>query len=285
MRILLLIILCSTYCQAQYQILSSNTGSKTTITTVWADGYVVNTSGVRFDGQIQLKVVNKDTVEVRYRNSKKEKKEYPRAEVKSFGRTIDPNARLSKNPRFNFQQGYVELSNGTILEGKIRTNNAVPNGNQVSFPDVIQYADAQNNLKQFNNNQASGATFTVGSTQVSYEKFENGFLEQLLKGPLVVLHNPHPTTQAEFATDVAKAIDSSVTKKPSDAVVMREEYLVHKSGDTNYTVITPHNHQSWVENLMSTCKDFNIVDHSSRSKMLTWAGWMDAVRFYNEHCK
>src|SRR5215831_10634257 len=139
MRFLLPIMLCSTIGYAQYQILSTNTGSKTTIITIWADGYVVNTSGVRFEGQIQLKVVNNDTVEVRYRNSQKEKKEYPRTEIKSFGRMIDPNAHPSKNPRFNFQPGYVFLSNGTKLEGKIRTSNAVPNGNQVSFPDVIEY--------------------------------------------------------------------------------------------------------------------------------------------------
>jgi hypothetical protein len=285
MRILLVIILCSTLCHAQYQILSKNTGSKTTITTIWADGYVVNSSGIRFEGQIQLKVVNNDTVEVHYRNSKKEKVEYKRSEIKSFGRMIDPNAHLSKNPRSNFQPGYVMLSSGAKLEGKIRTNNAVPNGNQVSFPDVIEYADAQNNLREFNNIQASVASFMIGTNEVSYEKYENGFLEQLVKGSLVVLHNPHPTTQAEFATDVAKTIDSAVSQKPSNAVVMREEYLVHKAGDTNYTTITPHNHQSWVENLMSSCKNFSAVDHSSRSKMLTWQGWMDAVRFYNENCK
>jgi hypothetical protein len=285
MRILFLVVICTTLCHAQYQILSKNTGSKTTIVTTWTDGYVINSSGIRFEGQIQLKVVNNDTVEVRYRNSKKEKVEYKRSEIKSFGRMIDPTAHLSKNPRFNFQQGYVTLRNGTKLEGKIRTNNAIPNGSQVSFPDVIQYADAQNNLKEFNNLQATGASFMIGSTEVSYEKFENGFLEQLVKGSLIVLHNPHPTTQAEFATDVAKAIDSAVTKKPSEAVVMREEFLVHKADDMNYTAITPHNHQSWVENLMSSCKDFSVIDHTTRSKMLTWSGWMEAVRFYNEHCK
>jgi len=73
MRILLLIILSSALCQAQYQVLSKNTGAKTTITTTWADGYVTKPSGERLEGQIQLKVVNNDTVEVRYRNSKKKK--------------------------------------------------------------------------------------------------------------------------------------------------------------------------------------------------------------------
>jgi len=285
MRILLLIILSSTLCQAQYQVLSKNTGNKTTITTTWADGYVVKPSGERLEGQIQLKVVNNDTVEVRYRNSKKEKTEFQRAAIKSFGRMIDPNAHLSKNLRFNFQPGYVILSNGTKLEGKIRTSNAVPNGKQITFPDVIQYADAQNNLREFNNTQAAGATFMIGTSEVSYEKYENGFLEQLVKGSLIVLSNPHPTTEAEFATDVARAVDSAVTKKPSDAVVMREEFLVHKAGDPNYTAITPHNHESWVEKLMSSCNAFTPVDHQSRTKMLTWSGWMDAVRFYNEHCK
>jgi len=198
---------------------------------------------------------------------------------------IDPNAHQSKNPRFNFQPSYVVLANGTKLEGKIRTNNAVSNGYQVTFPDVIQYADAQNSLRESNNSQAIGTTFTIGATEVSYEKYENGFLEQLVKGALIVLPNPQPTTQVEFATDVAKAIDSAVSKKPSDAVVMREEFLVHKAGETNYTAITPHNHQSWVEKLMSSCNDFSTADHQSRTKMLTWAGWMDAVRFYNVHCK
>jgi len=141
------------------------------------------------------------------------------------------------------------------------------------------------NLILQNERQVIGTSFIISATEVSYEKYENGFLEQLVKGPLIVLPNPHPTTQAEFATDVAKAVDSAVSKKPSDAVIMREEFLVHKAGDANYTAITPHNHQSWVEKLMSSCIDFSTVDHQSRTKMLTWAGWMDAVRFYNEHCK
>jgi len=48
---------------------------------------------------------------------------------------------------------------------------------------------------------------------------------------------------------------------------------------------TLYHQQSGAEKLMSSCKCFSIIDHSSGSKMPTWTRWMEAMKFSNEHCK
>jgi hypothetical protein len=285
MRFVLFFFVAPIITDAQYQVLSKNSGAKTTVVTQWTHGYVQKISGDRLEGKIQLKVVNRDTVEVRYKSSGKEKFEFPRDQVKSFGRMIDP-SQHSNNPRNNFQPGYVLLKNGNRLEGKIRlVVTEVITGAQASFPNAVEFSDASNNLTDFFAYQAQGAAFTINDSEVSYESYKTGFLELLAKGKLNLMPNPYPTTQAEFATDMAKAVDSSMTKKPSDAAVYRNEYLIRREGENSYTAITPHTYENWAKQLIRSCQAFNLLDPNSRDEFTHWNKAVDAVKFYNERCK
>ncbi|UXX77716.1 hypothetical protein N7E81_10080 [Reichenbachiella carrageenanivorans] len=84
---------------AQYKIASTTvSGKKTIIKTKYDNGYLVLKNGTSYVGEIQLKVENQDTVEIKLVDDQKAKYKFDRAEVDYFGLGIKPDKKPAYIP-------------------------------------------------------------------------------------------------------------------------------------------------------------------------------------------
>lgn len=106
---------------AQYYAASTNgSGPGAIIKTGWAVGYVVKRDGKRMEGEIQLKVIDSDTLEIRFSDVNNNKQIFARPDILSFGVLGKSSTGHGRSGKIGDQSpGYAMLDDGTKLEGQV----------------------------------------------------------------------------------------------------------------------------------------------------------------------
>ncbi|MGY5353174.1 hypothetical protein ACXGQW_11575 [Wenyingzhuangia sp. IMCC45533] len=314
----LLILTSSLSISAQYQISSKSVvGKKTTITTKYDRGFVVKSDGSRLDGLIKLKIVNNDTVEVRYKNDAKKKFKFKRAQLKNFGlKSLISDNKTSRTAEKNFNSGYIINNNNEKKEGKVALRFVLNPGEAIGrkwFVYKVLFDKGNGEYDTYVAKDLKAVGQNVEGTQNTYVKYKDGFTKQIQKGELELFRNPYSNSenklanslikdvQQDLAEEVAKQTVKSAIKNGkgtlSDAVnnynavnsadisIKRKEYLVRKKGTDTFEVLSKKNYKDWSQKIFENCNAFSELEKKGQKKLTKWDNLVEGISFYNNQCK
>ena len=297
--LLLLVALSPIAVSAQYTVAStSTTPKKTVILTRYANGYIVMNAGNRKEGEIQLKVENGDTVEVRIKYPDKTKETYARNTLQSFG--LGSSVAVAENERITFQEGFV------IIDGQKKAGQVAlvfKPGSKDYFPNAVRFQSGGEELFYSPENSSLEAVGqTIRNNEEIYHPFQDGYSLIIREGKITLAQNPYPTTKNKLLSKVADAARDYAAKeadvknmtpqekadyeraKAADMNVYYDEYLVKEEGG-EFEVITRDNFDKWVDQLFIGCYAFKQAEDKKRDQLKDIKYISNTVNFYNNKCQ
>jgi hypothetical protein len=297
--ILLIVAFLPVIATAQYTVSSTTqTLKKTTILTRYIKGFVVMNAGNRKEGEIQLKVENGDTVEVRIKYPDKSKETYARNTLQSFG--LASSIKVSENEREKFQEGFVVI-NGQKQVGQVAL--VFNPGTKEYFANAVRFNNGSGETVYTPETSSIDAVGqTVRNNEDVYHPFQDGYSLIIRKGKITLAQNPYPTTMNKLLSKVADAArdyaakEADVNKmtaeekadydrtKSADMNVYYDEYLVKEEGG-EFQVITRDNFDKWVDQLYIGCMAFKNAEDKKRNQLKDIKYISNTVNFYNDKCQ
>lgn len=308
----LLILLYPLVLHAQYQVLSvAGAEPNQTIVTRYDKGFVIKSSGERIEGNIQLKVKKGDTIEVRFKGDKG-KEVFERRAIKTFGllKTAS-DYRTVKQETKNFHSGTIHLKSGKKLSGRIAVR-GITEAEEYSFHfSAILYEKPDTYVSIIPAEQVNTAEQNINGRMVYYENYQNGILQHVVEGALIVMRNPFPTTERSGLNNLVNQAADSAAKEMAerslernlgdamsgdedaqeqieedlqnaqelsntDARFMQNEYLIKNKSSGVLTIVKPDNFDQWVAGLIPNCSRLE-----SRKDLMRYNKIYALVRFYN----
>ncbi|WP_370088793.1 hypothetical protein [Ekhidna sp.] len=222
-KLLFALILAPIAVLGQYTVKSKMvSGKKEIITTNYIKGYVVDGSGKEYEGEIQLKIVNTDTTEIRYKGPNKEKLKFDRMKILDYGPAkllVSEVKNDYKNEIQNFHPGYIVLSNGKKVEGMVASRKrelAESDGTKMLGPIGVKFADESEEITEY-----MGADFEVSYYMQNINGEEYHFVNahgvyvtvENPNGRFSYFRNPKPTHVREGATNLTRYAVEEVTEE------------------------------------------------------------------------
>jgi hypothetical protein len=284
---------------AQYTVSSkSMTPKKTVIITRFEKGFIVMNAGNRKEGEIQLKVENEDTVEVRIKYPDNTKETYSRNTLKTFG--LASSVAVSENERSTFQKGFV-IINGERKEGMVAL--VFNPGSKEYFPNAIRFKSSGDEVvfsPETSSIEVVGQM--IRDNEEIYHPFQDGYSMIIRSGKIILAQNPYPTTKNKLLSKVADAArdyaakEANVNKmteqeradyeraKEADMNIYYDEYLVKVEGG-DFEVITRDNFDKWADQLFIGCVAFKQSDDKKKDQLKDIKYISNTVNFYNTKCQ
>ncbi len=199
---------------------------KEVIVTNWVRGYVELKTGGRKDGEVRLKVIENDTVEVHYKPAKGKKEKYVREEVSEYyGVVLISDIKNDyKQPYKNFHPGTVFLEDRQEWKGKVAMGMREPtehDGTKVYGPVRIRYANEKDEviIREAKNSNIIYVIQTIDGTENHYIKVDRQFIEVgNPNGRFSYFRNPNPTHVREGATNMAQGAAEQLTNEAAEAL-------------------------------------------------------------------
>ena len=193
---------------------STMTSSKgKTIVTNWIRGYVVLNNGIKKEGEVQLKVLNQDTVEVRIKPAGGKKEKYARDQVSKFyGVVLIKDLKNDyKKPEKNFHPGKIFLVNGEERVGKVAAKMREAyevDGSKIYGPVGVKFANENEEVVAYRatSNQVEYFIQTIDGTDNHYIRVGRQFIKVgNPTGRFSYFRNPNPTHVREGTTNFVKS--------------------------------------------------------------------------------
>jgi len=303
---------------AQYKIASTSVmGKKTVVVTKYDKGFVVKTDNARLEGLIQLKIVNEDTIEVRYKDASKKKTKFKREELKSYGLiTLVEDVRVAKVTEKNFNPGYVITNDGQKKEGSVAFRFAIESGAEIGrrwFVRKVLFAQQEEEYSTYTVDDIKTVVQIIDNNEVLYERYQNGFTKLLNKGDLELYQNPYSTSENSFATGLISEVQQDVAEEVAEATlrtaiktgkgslenvkdnydavnsadisVSKKEYLVREKGTDTFIILSSNMYTEWAQEYFSTCEAFNKLEAKEQKTLVKWKNITDGISFFNENCR
>lgn len=239
-KLLIALILAPIIAFGQYTVKSKMlSGKKEIITTNYIKGYVVDESGKQMDGEIQLKIVNTDTVEIRFKSDSGDKMKFDRMKILDYGPAkllVSEVKNDYHNEIQNFHPGYIVLTNGKKVEGMVASRKrelAESDGSKMLGPIGVKYADESEEITEY-----MGKDFEVSYYMQKINGVENHFVNthgvyvtvENPNGRFSYFRNPKPTNVREGATNLTRYAVDEVTEELAEEAA---QAVAQKSFENN----------------------------------------------------
>lgn len=298
--------------QAQWEMATNTVGDKKTVyTTKFQKGYVKDMNGLERVGEIKIKVVNNDTVEVTFQDDAGKTK-FPRLDLQSFGLRLKP-ADLKndfKDTRKNFNPGYIINAEGKRMEGQLairyQDEETKSEGKlTVQKWTVYSLLFAQNDgyVILYMPAQVKEFGMTDGTEKRVYDQYQSVWTERLVDGPIKVWKNPFPTTKNKLANFAAGAASNAATNKAAEVAIDNDvkmtsagggsssgdgmfklEYIILKKGSTEPEIINEKALDEWVARTLASCEAYQNLSDKAKKKEYGYNNLDKVVKLYNEKC-
>lgn len=300
---------------AQYLVKSKSvSGKKTVIKTEYAPGYITDMMGQEREGEIQLKIVNSDTTEVRLKTAAGKEK-FERFDIQYFGlRLKEDYFKRFKDHRKNFHKGYYIDNSGKKVEGRIalRYNEDITGkwGDKLYKDHWKVYMILFENEKGYIKDVWPENVSEIGQEDengkvVRFERQSTVWSELLTEGgKYTVLHNPFPevvdnkkTSKANFwksilGRNIAMKMAGSDVRMSSHTgnqgilVVYGYEYIIRTKGQEKELTVNDEKHIHWIEQIFSKeCPEFDKLKKRQINKFRKWENFESVIDWANENCK
>lgn len=302
---------------SQYKIASSSvSGKKTVLVTKYDKGYVITSDNKRLEGLIQLKIINGDTTEVRYKNASKEKTKFKREQVKSYGLiTLLKDARIAKIKEKNFNPGFIITNEGNKKKGKIALRFSLNSGETIGrkwFVYKVLFSEGGDDYTTYTAKDLKTVMQNIDNTENIYERYEDGFTRLINKGVIELYQNPYSTSENDFASGLVKQVQQDVAEEvakatlknavktgkgdlqnvkdnytavnSADISVSRKEYLVREVGKETFIILSKDNYNEWSRQLFTGCNAFKQLEDKEQKKIIKWKNLIEGVSFFNKKC-
>lgn len=258
------LLLVSFTSSGQYRIQSKSMSGKKVITTTKYDpGYVVMKNGTKKSGDISLKVVNTDTVEIRMKTANGKTK-YARSDIQSFGLDkmkatgTDLAGIQREEPVKNLQPGYVILANGDKIEGKVAMRNTADGAYQAWKKHYAVFEKQDGTGAKYMAEELLKTAQMIQGKEVVHHSYKGLLLLEMGSGGLVYTRHPFPTIENRMASmAVSQTANQAVYDAENDlrekgaevessgaavGAIYFKEYMAKKSGDTEWTIFNKKNY-------------------------------------------
>lgn len=212
-RLIFLFLLMPLLVNAQWAAASKmSSGKGETIVTNFIRGYVELNNRTRKEGEVQLKVLNGDTVEIRIKPIGGKKEKYPRDQVaKFYGVVLLKDLKNDyKNPSKNFHPGSIYFENGDEKNGKVAMGMreaSEHDGSKIYGPIRVKYAN-ENDEVTVHGAKGSQIVYVIQNIEgkkYHYIKVGRQFMSVgNPNGRFSYFKNPNPTHVREGATNLTK---------------------------------------------------------------------------------
>lgn len=225
-KLIVLLLAIPLFTSAQWTASSRMTGKAgETIVTNFIRGYIELKNGTRKEGEVQLKVLNGDTVEVRIKPNGGKKEKYPRDQVARFyGVVLLKDLKNDyKNPIKNFHSGSIFLESGEEKKGKVAMGMREPtehDGSKVYGPIRVKYANENDEVTV---HKALGSDIVyviqnIGGVENHFIRVGRQFIAVgNPDGRFSYFKNPNPTHVREGTTNFTKAAIEEVGQEIAEA--------------------------------------------------------------------
>ncbi|MEP0986134.1 hypothetical protein [Ekhidna sp.] len=263
-KLTILFLLMPLFGHSQYTVKSQIiSGSRSVVITNYTEGHIIEASGQRMDGKIALKVINEDTVEVRYKSPSGSKIKFNRSSLQGFDivRSLVSEVKNDyKNPIKNFHSGYIIFSSGKRKEGLVASVNqtlGTSDGSKANGPVNVKYAGQNNEIYEY---PASSYKVTYYMQNIDGEEhhFKN------VKGTYIEIENPNKVIEPKISIEEVLA-----AQKATEGTYYSIK-LTKRS--TSRTEVITHYHKGYV------------VDHSGNQRsgeiaLSVYNGVLSEIRF------
>ena len=215
MKVLVTILLLLPFVSASQWTANSriSSGKGETIVTNWVRGNVELKNGTRKEGEVQLKVLNGDTIEVRIKPNGGKKEKYPRDQVSSFyGVVLVKDLKNDyKQPYKNFHPGRIYFENGKEKVGKVaaKMREATEiDGSKWHGPAGVQYANERDEVSVYRADKSDVIYFiqTINGKDYHYIRVGRQYISVgNPTGRFSYFRNPNPTHVREGTTNFVKS--------------------------------------------------------------------------------
>ncbi|MEO9872261.1 hypothetical protein [Ekhidna sp.] len=303
-KLITLLMLFPLFSNAQWTAASRmSSGKGETIVTNFIRGYVELNSGTRKEGEIQLKVLNGDTVEIRIKPNGGKKEKYARDQVaKFYGIILLKDVKNDfKKPFKNFHSGKVFLENGEEKSGKIamRVREAAEHdGTKIYGPVGVKYANENDEvtIHMAANSQIVYVIQTINGTDNHYIKVGRQFVSVgNPTGRFSYFKNPKPTHVREGTTNFTKTaiqeVGEEVAEEAAEAAARRSLKESQKRGDDfgesiGNATVAAMNTAKEVNELFTPDEDgaiyfeeYYIVDNTNLTRSIVYKKNVDEVLY------
>lgn len=244
----LIILFAPIILHAQYSVARKTIGTGgERIVTNWIRGYVINGNGEKQEGEIQLKIVNGDTTEVKLKGADGKKVNFMRSEIKGYDAIllVTDVKNDYKDPSRNFHPGYVLYRDGIKKEGQVATLKKTLSDIEVDDeklrtygPWGVKYADADLEITIYKALETDIIYFVqvIDGEDTHYINYGGSFLEiHNPTGRFSYFRNPRPTHLREAMTEIAKGaaqeLVNEASKEIAQAVAKKSLEKSKKNGD------------------------------------------------------
>ncbi len=287
---------------AQWTAASRMTSGKgETIVTNFIKGYVELTNGIRKDGEVQLKILNGDTVEIRFKPNGGKKEKYPRNQVaKFYGVVLLKDIKNDfKKPFKNFHPGRIFLDDGEERPGKVAMRVREANehdGSKIYGPIGVKYANDRDEVT-FYTAKGSNIVYVIQSINGKdnhYIKVGRQFISVgNPTGRFSYFKNPNPTHVREGTTNFTKTavqeVGQEIAEEAAKAAAERSLKESQKRGEDLGTsignaTVAAMNTANEVNELFTPDEDgaiyfeeYYIIDNEKQTRSIIYKKNVDEV--------
>lgn len=297
---------------AQYQVAGKTVaGKKTIITTKYDKGYVVKINNERLEGQIQLKIVNGDTTEIRIKTVDGKQK-ISRTTLLDYGlMQFVEDLKTAKVEEKNFNAGYIVLKNGDKLSGNIALRYSMNPGESIGrnwFVRKVLFETSNGQYNTYTTKEAELIVQDVDGVKSEYMAYKDGFSKILVDGALTLVQNPYSNSQNEIANAFIDDLKTGVAKEAAKATlknggdlndvvnnydnvagadigVTKKEYLVKSAASSEFVVLSKENFKEWAQRQFVSCDAYQQLDKAAQKDLDDWNKIEAVIQFYNDSCR
>ncbi|SMD34693.1 hypothetical protein SAMN04488029_2142 [Reichenbachiella faecimaris] len=268
-------------------------------TTGFKPGYVVLNSGERKDGEVNYRVSTPDReiLMIRYKNGKDKANYYP-DELQDHGQTVliaDEKNNYSDVSR-NFNPGYVILSDGSKIEGKVAGRTKEPHESQYKNygPVAVKYANDKDEVTKYwaNKKEVLYYVQSINGKETHYINLYDYFVEVgNPTGRFSYFVNPRPTHINESATNLSKnlaALAEEQATKLAASAAAKKSFEIDQNKGTDAAVgnatIAAMNAATAVQDAIDVegaddilYKEYFIVDNKNKTRSVVYKKNIDQV--------
>lgn len=301
------------YANAQYEVASKRvSGKKSVTTTKWAPGFIMDMNGEKRQGEIQLKIVNSDTVEVRLKQGDVKEK-FERFAVQYFGLELKADYfKTYKLYRKNFHEGYVIYNDGKELRGRVALRFTPDFTGKLGGNGKLQtwkvYVALLENTEKIVGLVKPEQAIEVGQKgpngkMVRFIKYDNVWTEVLIESdnytmkhvPFPDVVDPKKTRKANnwntFISSEAAARKAGGEAKVSGhsgggiITIYGDEYEIEKKGREKVSTVNEDNFWHWMDEEFKNCEAYTSLKNKYMRKYRKWENFEMFMKWANEHCK
>lgn len=220
------------------------------------------------------------------------------------------------NPERNFQAGYIVLTDGVKLRGRVALDKDLTNYD-FFVHSIFFLPEGKNTASTIHGGALVEFTQEIDGQINTWDGYADGYVRRLVDGRYRLCRNPYSSSKNEFFTSIKSQETDSLKKEVSrhefeksfesgedintsienateavDVVealgsieIARKEYIIFDTKTRTSKAVNKDTYKMYAPELLSVCGAKVPSDANSKKGLLSWDNIDNLIRFVNDKCR